>query len=157
MLPAKVIEGLIAKWRTQGESEAFVEGPDDKWAQGYAACLRHRADQLQAALSSPLPETQNEHAETLEKLVDVYGYDYGAFHRWTQALKAGAAALRASSSPETAHPPLRQKVRDALAFCFGDSSHDKQTWRIVAEAFDEAWPETAHPPQESGETEERRS
>lgn len=34
----------------------------------------------------------------------------------------------------------RQHVRDALAFCFGDSLFDRQAWRIVSDAFDEAWP-----------------
>jgi hypothetical protein len=39
-------------------------------------------------------------AATLEKLAFVFEHDHGAFHRWTVAMRAGAAAIRAQLPPE---------------------------------------------------------
>jgi hypothetical protein len=39
-------------------------------------------------------------------------------------------------------PPQRQDIRDAIACCFSDTAYEQQYWRVVAEAFDAAWPDT---------------
>jgi len=60
---------------------------------------------------------------------------------WKERADAAEVARQALEGERNATLLQRQEIRDALACCFGESQWDKQTWQIVAQAFDAAWPE----------------
>jgi len=107
------------------------------------------ADQLAALLAERQPPQEGTDEE--KEATTNEGSAHGAANVTRELPRDSAPhALRplgpADETPRTVVQgvtPLRESVRSRLAMCFGDSAYDRDSWRIVANAFDESWPEVA--------------